>query len=437
MNGWIRVLAVGWIAGGAFAQDVDKLVAEALANVDTEIAMAATAGVEARVAAAVAKAQAGMLAQKAVTVRGDGAYDSGEKLLDERRYDEAIQRFDSAIDSKSPRADGALYWKAYALNRTGRRDEALAAIEALRKGYPSSRWLNDAQALEVEVKQGAGRPVSPAEESNEELKLMAINGLMNADPDRAIPLLEGLLKGGSSPRVKDRALFVLTQNGTPRARQLLMEYAKGAGNPDMQTRAIRYIGMSGGADAQQQLTAIYGASNDAAVKREILRSLTMAKAREPIFNLAKTEKDPQLRSEAIRQLGAMRDADHLGQLYGSETGEEQRREILRSLFVAGATDKLTELAKTEKDPGLRGEAIRNLVMSHKSPADSVAQFYTADADPKTKREIVNGLFARGDAKGLVELARKESDPAAKKTIVERLSSMHSKEATEYLMELLK
>jgi hypothetical protein len=37
----------------------------------------------------------------------------------------------------------------------------------------------------------------------------------------------------------------------------------------------------------------------------------------------------------------------------------------------------------------------------------------------------------------VDLARKESDPVMKKSIVQRLSMMHSKEATDYMMELLK
>jgi hypothetical protein len=38
---------------------------------------------------------------------------------------------------------------------------------------------------------------------------------------------------------------------------------------------------------------------------------------------------------------------------------------------------------------------------------------------------------------MVELARKEPDPERKKFIVSRLANMHNKEATDYLMELLK
>jgi len=130
--------------------------------------------------------------------RGDGEYDAGTRALDQHHYDEAVIRFDQVINSKSSRADGALYWKAYALNRTGKKDEALATLTQLHRDYPQSAWLNDAQALETEVKQSSGQPISPAQESNDDLKLLAINSLMNADPERA-----GELRAGGD-RVHDR-----------------------------------------------------------------------------------------------------------------------------------------------------------------------------------------------------------------------------------------
>jgi hypothetical protein len=69
--------------------------------------------------------------------------------------------------------------------------------------------------------------------------------------------------------------------------------------------------------------------------------------------------------------------------------------------------------------------------------DALMQLYASETDLKLRRELVNGIADRGDAKMLVELARKENDPAAKKMIVERLSHSSSKEATDYMMELLK
>ena len=40
-----------------------------------------------------------------------------------------------------------------------------------------------------------------------EVKLLAINALMQSDEDRAIPMLEKILNGNSSPKLKERALF--------------------------------------------------------------------------------------------------------------------------------------------------------------------------------------------------------------------------------------
>ena len=55
----------------------------------------------------------------------------------------------------------ALYWKAYALNKLGRREEALAALAQLRKAYANSRWQDDAKALEIEVRQASGAEGQP------------------------------------------------------------------------------------------------------------------------------------------------------------------------------------------------------------------------------------------------------------------------------------
>ena len=88
----------------------------------------------------------------------------------------------------------------------------------MQKSYPSSRWLDDAKALQVEVHQQRGTPVSPESATDEDLKLLALNSLMNTDPERSIPMLEKLLKSSNSPKLKERALFVLAQNRSQIAR---------------------------------------------------------------------------------------------------------------------------------------------------------------------------------------------------------------------------
>ena len=62
---------------------------------------------------------------------------------------------------------------------------------------------------------------------------------------------------------------------------------------------------------------------------------------------------------------------------------------------------------------------------------------SADTDPKTRRSIVTGLFERGDAKSLIDLARKETDTSMKSFIVQDIGHMaqRNKEAADYLIEL--
>ena len=205
----------------------------------------------------------------------DHLYDSGTRALDANRWEDAVRSFGEAADRKGSHADGALYWKAYAQNRMGQRESALATIATLKKDYPSSRWLTDAQALEVEVKQQSGKPVSPDSESNEDLKILALNGLLHSDPEQALPIIEKILKSNNTPKLKDRALFVLSQSSSPKAHQILGDVAKGGANPDLQSKAIRYIAMSGNKDARQQLLSIYNPASDINVKRQIVHSLGM------------------------------------------------------------------------------------------------------------------------------------------------------------------
>ena len=55
---------------------------------------------------------------------------------------------------------------------------------------------------------------------------------------------------------------------------------------------------------------------------------------------------------------------------------------------------------------------------------------------RSGEEAAQALFLAGDSHDLVELARAEKDPGIKQSIVQQLSLMHSKEATDYMLEIL-
>ena len=291
----------------------------------------------------------------------DRLYSAGQSALDNRQWDQAVVYFNQVISQNTARVDGALYWKAYALGKLGRRDEANAAIAELRKSYASSRWLDDAKALELELKQASGQKVSPETESDEELKLMAINGLMQSDPERAIPLLESQLKGSASPKVKRNTLFVLAQSNSPKAQALIEQIARGGANPDLQLKAISYMDQRRRPNNNAQvLSEIYTSTTDLAVKRAILQAYAGMRDKDRLLQAAKSEKSPELREFAINNLAGNNGNPELWQLYQAETTTEGKLLLLRYMHSNGNADKLLEVVRNEKDPKVRMDAMRAL-----------------------------------------------------------------------------
>ncbi len=367
----------------------------------------------------------------------DADYQKGLAALDSRQWDQAIAAFDTSAGHKGSNADGALYWKAYALNRAGRRDEALGAISALRREYAGSRWNRDARALELEIRGQSGERVSPAREQDDELKILALNSLMQSDPNQAVPILQKLLISNNSPKVKEKALFVLTQSRSAEASRVLNAVARDTSNPDLQLKAIRYMGMMGSPEARKELAAIYNASSDDHLKRAILHSFMQSGSRDFLLNAAKGEKNPDLRREAIRQLAMTGGQDELWQLYQSSSADA-KEEILKSMFLGGNSPRLAEVARSEKDPRLQIAAIKSLgLMGNNGRADVLVSVYQSTSNRDVREAVLQALFLQGNGKALVDLARAEKDPAMKSEIVKKMSLVHSKEVTDYMMEILK
>jgi HEAT repeat protein len=375
--------------------------------------------------------------QDSARERESQLYDSGQDALSEGRWSEARDTFVRVAAMKATRADAALYWKAYAENKLGQRADALATIGQLLRSYPQTRYQGEAKELEVAVRRASGQEIRPEDQADDDMKLMALQALQQSNPEQAVPMLEKILRGTSSPRVKSRALFVLAQSDSPKARALMRSVATGASSPDLQRKAIQYLGVHGGAENQAVLEEVYRSTTDVDVKRRVLRAFMVAGQRGRLLAAATSEQSPELRNEAVRQLGVMGAHEELWQLYQKESTVEVKKSILQAMFVGGNADRLLDLARTERNPELRRTAVRNLgLIGRERTGSALAEIYASDKDPAIRKAVIEALFVQGNAESLVAIARKESDPTMRREIVGKLSIMQSKAATDYLMEIL-
>jgi hypothetical protein len=365
--------------------------------------------------------------------REDQLYGAGTSALDSGNYDDAVRDFSEAAGLRGRKADAALYWKAYSLNKAGNKPAAQATIAELRKNYPQSRWLRDAGALELEMK---GAPANPEAISDEELKLLALQSLMNGDSDKAVPILDKIIHGNDSPKLKDKALFVLSQSSSDKAQQILLSLAKANNNPELQKRAIHYMGM-GGSRNNGILRDIYKGTTDVSVKKAVFQGWLMSGDKEDVLAVARTEQSPELRKDAIRYLGMMGGRNELREMYKNSQDAGTRETVIHGMLMAGDAQGLVEIANTEKDPQVLDKAINTLGMvGGDDSLSALTNIYNTRNDIATKKRVINAMFLHGAAHEMVAMARKETNQELKRAWIQKLSVMSSPEVTEYMTEIL-
>jgi HEAT repeat protein len=346
--------------------------------------------------------------------RTEEAYAAGKKAIYDSNWQRALDSFSQVVKAGGSHADEALYWQAYSQNKLGQRGDSLNTIARLKREYPRSQWIKDASALEIEANP---RRANPEQESDCDLKLLAVNSLLNSDPERAVPIIEKLLNNGGNSgqcggQVLDKALFVLSQSDTQRARELMLQIATGKLHPELQQKAIHYLGVSGNHDV---LMKIYNGSSSTEAKKSALHSLGISGGCNELLTLSGPEKDPQLVREAIHSMGIAGCKTELRDLYNKSTLPDVKRDILHSTIVSGDTELQQKVALSDPDPKLRSEAVKALGVS--GGCTQLSGFSGSEKDPEVIREAIHAMGVGGCQQQLRDLYNKTTSPDLKRDIL--------------------
>jgi HEAT repeat protein len=364
-------------------------------------------------------------------------YWQGHDALGRKDWDAALGHFRDLEGQLAGRAtepvDAAIYWQAYALVQANRAREAAAAIERLRRAHPDSAWIDDAQALSSRIasklesrdRDAASTPAARGrdEDPREADALMALDALLSGGNEKAVPLLQRVLAGEHSDRVKGRAIFVLTQIDANAAEKALDAVITGDASPRLKSEAIRMIAAGGRPESLDRLLPLYRSSTDAAVRRGVLDAFLIGDRADLMLQVAQGDGDARSRRDAIQKLGAMGRDEELARLYPSLTEPKERRYVMQALGVAGAHARLIELARGETDVRTRAEAVRAIGISGgKDAPATLLEFYAADQPEDVRKAVIDALMIAGDTAKLVQLYRAETDPDLRRTLLQRITS---------------
>jgi HEAT repeat protein len=390
----------------------------------------------------------------------DGAmkvFRQGRDFIENGNWGRAAATFNSFIVDypKHKDVDAAIYWLAFALKKEGKYSEADRQLERLISEHPRSSWIDDARAMRVEIAGQTGNSQvinSELSKSDRELKVIALQSLFMANPDRALEFVADLFKPNSKAdrQLRENAVGLLGQHGGAKSNAMLSEIARGQLDPELRRNAIFWLAQRGGDAVVDELVKLYDSEQNIEVKKHILFSLSQnssPRSRAKLIEVASSGGDVELRKQAIFSLGQRWGEgkfEELIKIYDADSNTEIRKQVL---FVLSQTSdersraKLLDVARNATDVELRKQAIFWLGQRGGGQAISdLVQLYDAERDEQIKEQLI---FALGQSRQktalqkLMQIARNDPSVEMKKKAIFWLGQSRDPEAMKFIEEILK
>ncbi len=345
---------------------------------------------------------------------------AGRDLIEAENWPKAAEKFSHFVAAypNDKDTDAALYWLAYSLKKQNQPRDAARQLGRLMKEYPRSSWRGEAEAMLTELAPQLGNQdaVNDAlRKDNEELKIIALQSLFEADEDRAAAFVGDLLKPNSSasPTLKAAAVSLLGSHGGARAVPVLLDIARN--QPDLKLRltAIKRLGEQHGDAIADDLARLYDAERTPEIRTQILRAfaeMNNPRAEAKLIEVARNGEPLSVRQLAIRYLGEHNgpaSLDELIRIFDADRTPEIRAQILRALSERDdprAHAKLLDIARHGDTPELRATAIRRLGDRGSASIDDLLQLYTGQDSESIKQSLIRAYSEINDPRARAKLA---------------------------------
>ncbi len=411
----------------------------------------------------------------------DSLYRAARETLNRNNYRRAADMFREVYRRypQSSYAAQSLYYQAFALYRNGRgsdlRDAERVLIELESEYVESESALREAEALMARVQGelarrgdreaaeevhaaatgiGAGDTGSAAqacESEEDEIRMAALNALMQMDSERAIPILQRVLReqdpdNACVQQMRQTALFLLAQHLDEESVDILLDVIQNDPNPEMRQTAVFWLAQVPGERTFTALIDILNNSDDPEMRQQALFALGQShdeRTTQILRDFALDESnDPEMRGLAIFWLGQRHDSEStefLRQVYQTTDAVELKQNILHSIAQSASEENARWLLQIARDPNedmeMRKLAFFWVGQSHQLSVQEVASLYEDMPDRELKEHIIFSVAQRHDEEvvdWLLDIARNEEDPELRKTVIFWLGQS----ADEFLLEIV-
>jgi HEAT repeat protein len=398
----------------------------------------------------------------------DSLYRTARRALTQKDYETAAKLFDS-IAAKYPKSDyapDALYWKGFALYKSGILDEAIDALDLQAKRYPQAATRSDAAALLIQLKgqlarrgdasaqrevesaaAGSGKPCGDME-----MQTAALDAIQQMDAERVIPLLKKVLarRDACSASLRKNALFILSQKSGAERERILLEVAKSDPSLDVRQDAVFNLSQARSDASVDALEDLLLHSDERGVRNNALFALAQNKserARKIVRTFALSENVPvALRKDAIFQLSAGGNAADIAWLkdaYGKIGDADIRKDIVFQVASKNAPETNRWLAGIIVDPKenleQRKDALFQLASHQADGADDLPAVYDKVNNAALRKDVLFHMATRHDAASLdklIAIAKSDPSPELRKEALFHIGQSKDPRALKALEEIV-
>ena len=395
------------------------------------------------------------------------AFNRGDYSSAANLYGDIARRYPSTA-----RAGDALYWAAFALYKNDDLSRARSLLVTQQRQYAKAATLRDAAALFARIQTALAKegdeearrwliknaqPDStraqscPSEDDDDDMRVAALNGLLQMDAGNAVPILKKVLarRDACSAGLRRKAVFLLSQKHTDETESLLLDVAQHDPDPEVRQQAVFWLSQVPTDRAVSMLDSILRTTDDAELREKALFALSQQhspRAGQILRSYADNATAPSdAREKAIFWLGQQHSADNaafLRGLYAKLTDEDLKEKVIFSLSQMHDADNnrwLMEVALNEREPiEMRKKA---LFWAGQTGGDlaQLSGLYDRMQNREMKEQLIFVYSQRHEAAAvdrLIQIARTEQDKELRKKAIFWLGQSHDPRAAQVLLEII-
>ncbi len=437
----------------------------------------------------------------------DSLYRAAREALNRNQYTRAAELF-SGIRDKYPRSTyvpNTYYWQAFALYRDGSEEALRAAREALgtqASRFPKATTRRDAEALLRRVQGGLARlgdpdarayvtagadsvaPPSPVialtpgtpptgpgpyvvarpgrryhlrnescEDDEDDVRIAAVNALLQMDADRAVPILKTILarRDTGSTCLRRKAVFLVSQKHSPETSALLLNAVRSDPDQEVREQAVFWLSQVPGDETVAALDSILrDPKTPPEIQEKAIFALSQhrsARAGAILRDFAmRRDANTDLREKAIFWIGQSRSPDNaqfLKDLYAKVENDDLKDKIIFSLSQMGGADNyrwLMDIAlNTKEDIEIRKKALFWAGQGHNVDVADLVKLYDSMTDRDMREQLIFVYSQRREESALDKLfaiGKNDPDRELRKKAIFWIGQSRSPRAADYLQQLI-